>query len=147
MLLHICRVCMFLTALLLTRPLVAQESNEEQVMSMVKQLLDKAAKAGDVSLGDLIAKDALITDPGANLASGEEYVKQIQSGAFAIKEYKLREHKVSFFDDVAVVSLLSDMAVDAQGHSSPMSPYRFTMVVRKQSGKWQLIAAHGTPVR
>ena len=123
--------------------------DEAQVIALQKKF-QKASVDGDMpALSALLTDNATLIHGNGQVQTKAEYINSITSGKMKFTTYDLKDSKVIFFKDGAIVVGLADIALAAP-HDASASPHllhmRISSVwVRKLDG-WQLILSQDTPL-
>lgn len=136
---------LMLTGLLATLPGWAQ-SSDATAQELIK--LENAWTAAIVErdgtfLEQLYADEYLYTGSDGSVADKETDIAEIVSGRVKLESFKLEGMKVRVYGDVAVVTGLNTLK-GRYKRKDIGGPYRFTDVLVKRNGRWQVVASHAT---
>ncbi len=120
------------------------EANEEQTLIQIEQELVNALVKGDVSAnGKYLAEAHIFTAPDGTIMNKGQGIADLKSGDLKFKSSKLDNIKVQFYRSTAIVTYRTADAGNYKGNDLS-GQYRWTDVFVKQSGRWQIVAGHGT---
>ncbi|MBD2757794.1 nuclear transport factor 2 family protein [Spirosoma validum] len=113
----------------------------EQIQE-VEQRLRQAMLISDVAeLDALLADDLLAVGPDGQLVDKAADLAVHRSGTLHIKTMIPLETTIKLLPDVAIVFVLMNLQVAVQDQLIE-GRYRYTRVWSRQTGNWQIIAAH-----
>jgi ketosteroid isomerase-like protein len=125
--------------------------NKAQILVLQKKFQD-ASIAGDLpTLSALMADNATFIHGSGLVQTKAQYINSTTSGQMKLTAYELKESKVTFFKDGAIVVALTDVGLAPPRNAAPGTPPRLlhmrvsTVWLRKLDG-WQLILNQGTPL-
>lgn len=125
--------------------------NEAQVLALQKKFQQASMAADLAALSALMADNATFIHGSGVAQTKAEYINSITSGQMKLTTYELKESKVTFFKDGAIVVGLTDVGLAPPRNAAPGTPARLihmrvsTVWLRKLDG-WQLILNQGTPL-
>lgn len=125
--------------------------NEAQILALQKKFQQASMAADLPALSALMADNAMFIHGSGVAQTKAEYINSITSGQLKLTTYELKESKVTFFKDGAIVVGLTDVGLAPLHHAAPGTPPRLihmrvsTVWLRKLDG-WQLILNQGTPL-
>jgi ketosteroid isomerase-like protein len=125
--------------------------NKAQVIALQKKFQDASMAADMPMLSALMADDATFIHGSGFVQTKAQYINSITSGQMKLTTYDLKESKVTFFKDGAIVVGLTDVGLARSPTAAPGTPPRLlhmrisTVWLRKLDG-WQLILNQGTPL-
>jgi ketosteroid isomerase-like protein len=127
----------------------SKESVERQLIELERQLSDALVREDAAVLDRLWSNDLVFTFPNGKvsnkaqrLAGQKPAAQPSQSGS----ETSNDEVKVYLYGNTAVVTVLSTWRGKANNQENS-SQFQATHVWVKQEGRWQLVAAHVSPVK
>lgn len=127
------------------RQLREAEGTERQA----KEALDRWHEAltdGDVeAMRELLAEDAIITDPGGGLQDRDQLIGAFRSGVLKVRQLETSELEARGHGEVIVASYRVRIGATVQGQDVDGS-FRYTTVFAKRDGKWRVVASHGTVI-
>jgi ketosteroid isomerase-like protein len=124
---------------------------EAQVIALQKKFQVASMAADMPTLSALMADDATFIHGTGLVQTKAQFINSITSGELKLTRYELRQSKVTFFKDGAVVVGLTDIGLAPPHNAAPGTPPRLlhmrvsTVWLRKLDG-WQLILNQGTPL-
>lgn len=148
---------LFFAASLMAGPARAQTAapkgalNEGQVLALQKKFQAASMSADLPTLSALMADNAVFVHGSGVAQTKAQYIDSITSGQMKLTTYELKESKVIFFKDGAIVVGLTDVGLAPPRNAAPGTPPRLihmrvsTVWLRKLDG-WQLILNQGTPL-
>lgn len=125
--------------------------NEAQVLALQKKFQDASMAADLPTLSALMADNATFIHGSGAVQTKAEYINSITSGQMKLTTYELKESKVIFFKDGAIVVGLTDVGLAPARNAAPGAPPRLihmrvsTVWLRKLDG-WQIVLNQGTPL-
>lgn len=123
--------------------------NEAQIVALQKKF-QKASLDGDMpALSALLTDNATLIHGNGLVQTKAEYINSITSGKMKFSAYDLKESKVIFFKDGAIIVGAADIGF-APSHDATAAPHLLHMRIssvwlRKLDG-WQLIVSQDTPL-
>ena len=127
----------------------AQDMSTREVLACDESFFTALLAADHELLGTILADDFLIIDVlSGQVAPREELIGAISSGQLRFAEVArhAEERSVRLRDSAAVVAGRTRMVVCYQGDEVSVQS-RYTHVYARESGRWRLISAQGTPTR
>jgi len=127
------------------------ELNEAQVLALQKKFQEASMAADMPALSALMADNAVFIHGSGVVQTKAQYINSITSGQMKLTTYDLKDAKVTFFKDGAIVVGLTDIGLatphNAHAGASPRLIHMrvSTVWLRKLDG-WQLILNQGTPL-
>lgn len=120
-------------------------SQLEQIQEVEHRMLNAMLTSDVTEIDTLLADDLLATGPDGRLINKADDLAAVQSGLLQVNRMEPLESTVKLLSDSAIVYKLIDMQglIDNQPFDGL---YRFTRVWSNQSGNWQVIAAHISPL-
>lgn len=125
--------------------------NEAQILALQKKFQDASMAADLPALSALMADNAIFIHGSGVAQTKAEYINSLTSGRMKLTMYQLKDAKVTFFKDGAIVVGLTDVGLASPRHAAAAAPPRLihmrvsTVWLRKLDG-WQLILNQGTPL-
>jgi Domain of unknown function (DUF4440) len=124
---------------------------EAQVLALQRQFIDSGIVGNLPALSALVADNATFIHGSGLMQTKAQFIDSITSGEMNLTSYKVKESKVVFFKDGAVVLALVDVTLAPPRKAAPGTPPRMlhmrvsTVWLRKLDG-WQIILNQGTPL-
>ena len=120
-------------------------SQLEEIQQVEQRLLNAMLISDVIELDALLSDDLMVTGPDGQLVGKAEDLAAHRAGTVRIQAMVPQETRIKFVPDVVIVFALMDMwgfVLD-----KPFAGlYRYTRVWSKESGNWQIIVAHISPV-
>ncbi|HEX4002740.1 MAG TPA: nuclear transport factor 2 family protein [Candidatus Acidoferrales bacterium] len=122
--------------------------NQAEIIAL-QEKFQKASVAGDMpELSALMTDNATVIHGNGLVQTKAEYINSITSGKMKFTAYDLKDSKVIFFKDGAIVVGVADIVL-APSHGATAAPHPLRMQIssvwlRKLDG-WQLILSQDTP--
>lgn len=120
---------------------------EAQLVELERQLSEALAKEDAAVLNRLWSDDLVFTSPNGHMTNKTQRLAGQKPSAQSAQLANINDEvKVRVYGNTAVVTVLSTWKGKA-GTQEFSDQYQATHVWVKQRGKWQLVAAHVTPVK
>ncbi|MGC2333862.1 MAG: nuclear transport factor 2 family protein [Candidatus Acidiferrales bacterium] len=125
--------------------------DKAQILALQKKFQDASVAADLPALSALMADNATFIHGSGLVQSKAQYIDSITSGQMKLTTYELKESKVTFFKDGAIVVALTDVGLAPPRNAAPGTLSRLlhmrvsTVWLRKLDG-WQLVLNQGTPL-
>jgi len=120
---------------------------EAQLVELERQLSEALAKEDAAVLNRLWSDDLVFTSPNGHMTNKTQRLAGQKPSAPSAQLANINDEvKVRVYGNTAVVTVLSTWKGKA-GTQEFSDQYQATHVWVKQRGKWQLVAAHVTPVK
>ncbi|HTX16572.1 MAG TPA: nuclear transport factor 2 family protein [Candidatus Baltobacteraceae bacterium] len=124
---------------------------EAQVLALQRKFQAASVAADLPALSTLMADNATFIHGNGVVQTKAEYINALTSGQMKLTAYNLKESKVTFFKDGALVVAVTDVGLAPPRNGARGTPPRTlhlrvsTVWLRKLDG-WQLILNQGTPL-
>jgi ketosteroid isomerase-like protein len=116
---------------------------EQAVMRIERELLNAVLK-GDASANERYLADTFVfTGPDGTVENKAQAIADLKSGDLKLQSASLDGAKVQVYGDTAVVTYSSNDKGTYKGKDIS-GKTRWTDVFVKHSGRWQVVASHGT---
>ena len=120
---------------------------EAQLVELERQLSEALAKEDAAVLNRLWSDDLVFTSPNGHMTNKTQRLAGQKPSAQSAQLANINDEvKVRVYGNTAVVTVLSTWKGKA-GTQEFSDQYQATHVWVKQRGRWQLVAAHVTPVK
>jgi ketosteroid isomerase-like protein len=121
-------------------------STDAKELGRLEQVWNEAQLKGDAdALNRLWADDLVITVPNMPVMDKSESLDFVRSGKMKFQTYKTSDIRIRVYGDAAVVT--GQLERSRSGNRGEFEEdWRFTKVYVRQSGKWKVVAWHGSPV-
>jgi len=120
---------------------------EAQLVELERQLSEALAREDAAVLNRLWSDDLVFTAPNGHVTNKAQRLAGQKPSAQPAQLANINDEvKVRVYGNTAVVTVLSTWKGKA-GTREFSDPYQATHVWVKQKGRWQLVAAHVTPVK
>jgi len=120
---------------------------EAQLVELERQLSEALANEDAAVLNRLWSDDLVFTSPNGHMTNKTQRLAGQKPSAQSAQLANINDEvKVRVYGNTAVVTVLSTWKGKA-GTQEFSDQYQATHVWVKQRGKWQLVAAHVTPVK
>ena len=119
--------------------------DDPDVVRLEAELRAAQLEADVSALDRLISEDLLFTGPDGSLGTKAQDLAAHGSGVVRFREHlplELRIRRVGA--DVAVVALLTSLAVDVEGQPN-RGTFRYTRVWAREGGSWRVVGGHVAP--
>jgi len=125
--------------------------NAAQVLALQKKFQEASMAADMPALSALMADNAVFIHGSGVVQTKAQYINSITSGQMKLTTYDLKESKVTFFKDGAIIVGLTDVGLApphnaAAGASARLIHMRVSTVWLRKLDGWQLILNQGTPL-
>ena len=124
----------------------AAQSGVEATLTKMEHDATAALLKRDASFATIFADDAVFVGPDGMVQTKAQLVADVKSGTLVIESSEISDLKVRVFGESAVVTYVTsdkgkykDQDISGQ--------YRWTDVFAHRDGKWQIVAAQGTPIQ
>lgn len=108
---------------------------------------DEALVKADVAmLAKIYAEEAVLVDGDGVVTTTAEFLRQVKAGEYRVTDPVTSELSVRLSGKTAVVSSIWK-AVETDKDGTNTNIYRFTDTWVKTSGRWQVVASHGTKLK
>ena len=119
---------------------------EQEVMKIEQELLAALLK-GDASASErYLASNYVFTGPDGETMGKPRSVEDLKSGNLKLQAASLDDAKVQVYGSTAIVTYSSNDKGTYKGKDIS-GKTRWTDVFVKQSGKWTVVASHGSTVK
>jgi ketosteroid isomerase-like protein len=126
-------------------PSSKQGSVDQKILSIEQEMLDALLK-GDASASErYLADNYVFTGPDGMVQNKTQAIADMKSGDLKLQGATLDEAKVRVYGDTAVVTYGSKDKGTYKGKDISGNT-RWTDVLVKRSGRWQVVASHGSRV-
>lgn len=123
-----------------------RESADVKELGRLEQVWNDAQLSGDAdALGRLWADDLVVTVPNMPVMDKNESLAFVRSGAMKFKIYKTSDIRIRVYGNAAVVTGQLERTLTAN-RGEFEDDWRFTKVYVRRSGRWQVVAWHGSHV-
>jgi len=127
----------------------SKRSVEGQLIELERQLSEALVKEDAAVLDHLWSNDLVFTFPDGKVSNKTQRLagqKPAAQGSQSDSENSNDEVKVYLYGNTAVVTVLSTWS-GKENNKAYSSQFQATHVWAKQQGRWQLVAAHVSPVK
>jgi ketosteroid isomerase-like protein len=127
----------------------SKQSVEGQLIELERQLSDALVRVDSAVLDRLWSNDLVFTFPDGKVSNKAQRLAGQKPAAPSFKsesEATNNEVKVYLYGNTAVVTVLSTWR-GKENNQAYSSQFQATHVWVKQEGRWQLVAAHVSPVK
>ena len=115
-------------------------------LTRLERVWNEAQLNGDTDVLDrLWADDLVITVPNMPLMDKTESLESVRSAKMKFRTYKTSDIKIHVYHDAAVVTGQLERTRNTR-QDGLEDDWRFTKVYVRRSGKWLVVAWHGSPV-
>jgi len=130
-----------------TRPAATKGALDEAQVIALQKRFQKASVAADLpALSALMTDNATVIHGNGLVQTKAEYINSITSGKMKFTSYELKNAKVVFFKDGAVLVGVADLGL-ASSHGAPHKLHlRVSSVWLRKLDGWQLILSQDTPL-
>jgi ketosteroid isomerase-like protein len=121
-------------------------SVDTKELSRLEKVWNEAQLNGDAdALNRLWSEDLVATVPNMPVMDKSEALALVRSGKMKFQSYKTSDIRIRVYGDAAVVT--GQLERSRSGNRGEFEEdWRFTKVYVRQSGKWKVVAWHGSPV-
>ena len=122
------------------------QDTEAMLMKMERDAATAIMKRDLAGFGAIFADDAIFTGPDGAIQTKAQLLADLKSGTLTIQSTEISDLKVRVFGESAVASY----ATTDKGKYKDRDisgRYRWTDVFLHRGGKWQIVAAQGTPIQ
>ena len=124
----------------------AAQDVEATLMKMERAAAAALIKRDLAGFGGIFADDAVVVGPDGAVQTKAQLLADVKSGALVIQSTDISEMKVRVFGESAVATYMTtDKGKYKERDIS--GKYRWTDVFVNRGGKWQIVAAQGTPIQ
>ena len=124
----------------------AGQDVEATLMKMERAAAAALIKRDLAGFGGIFADDAVVVGPDGAVQTKAQLLADVKSGALVIQSTDISEMKVRVFGESAVATYMTtDKGKYKERDIS--GKYRWTDVFVNRGGKWQIVAAQGTPIQ
>jgi ketosteroid isomerase-like protein len=128
-----------------TRKTDTKGNGEEQTLTRIEQEMLDAMLKGDASANEKYMADSVVlTAPDGDVLDKARLVGDIKSGKLKMQSSTISDMQIRVLGDTAVATYITTDK-GTYGTQDISGRFRWTDVFKKQGGKWQLIAGHGSP--
>ena len=99
----------------------------------------------DPAFGNIFAEDAVFVGPDGAVQTKAQLLADVKSGALVIQSSDITDMKVRVFGESAIATYMTTDKGNYKGQDIS-GQYRWTDVFVHRGGKWQIVAAQGTPI-
>jgi ketosteroid isomerase-like protein len=103
-------------------------------------------KADLPTLEKLYAEDAITVDPEGVVTGKTEFLRMVRTGEYKASDTSTIELSVQMFGKTAVATCVWKATETLNGKATT-GTYRYTDTWLKRSGRWQVVASHGTTIK
>jgi len=121
----------------------ASGATEEAVMRIERELLDAVLKGNSGANERYLADTYVFTGPDGSIENKAQAIADLKSGDLKLQSASLDDAKVQVYGDTAVVTYSSNDKGTYKGKDIS-GKTRWTDVLVKHNGRWQVVASHGT---
>lgn len=135
---------LLVVAMLIAAPVfVFGQSTEEQAVQKTLNEVAAALSRGDANALDPIYADGYtLVSPQGVISNKAQRLAAIKSGEAKVESFTYGDTKIRIYGNAAVVN--TNVTIKAAGQT--VGPYPTTLTMVKNGGRWQIVAAQGTPV-
>jgi ketosteroid isomerase-like protein len=124
----------------------ARESADVKELGRLEKVWNDAHLSGNAdALERLWADDLVVTVPNMPVMDKTESLAFVRSGKMKFQVYKTSDLRIRVYGDAAVVTGQLERTRSAN-RGEFEDDWRFTKVYVRRSGRWQVVAWHGSPV-
>jgi len=122
------------------------QGTEATLMKMERDAAAALVKGDLAGFGGIFAEDATLTGPDGAVQTKAQLLADLKSGALAIQSSEISDLKVRAFGESAIATY---MTTDKGKYKDRdiSGRYRWTDIFVHRGGKWQIVAAQGTPIQ
>jgi ketosteroid isomerase-like protein len=115
-------------------------------LGRLEKVWNEAQLNGDAdALNRLWSEDLVVTVPNMPVMDKSEALDLVRSGKMKFQSYRTSDIRIRVYGDAAVVT--GQLERSRSGNRGEFEEdWRFTKVYVRQSGKWKVVAWHGSPV-
>lgn len=103
-------------------------------------------KADMPALDKIYAEEAITVDPEGVVTGKAEFLKMVRTGEYKASDTSTSEVQVQLFGKTAVATSVWKGTETLNGKTTT-GIYRYTDTWLKRSGRWQIVASHGTAIK
>jgi uncharacterized protein (TIGR02246 family) len=122
------------------------QDTEAVLMKLEQDAAAALAKKDVAGFGSVFAEDAVLTGPDGAVQTKAQLLGDIKSGALVIESSVISDMKVRVLGESAVVTYTTTDKGKYKGRDIS-GRYRWTDTFVRRGGKWQIVAAQGTPIQ
>jgi ketosteroid isomerase-like protein len=100
----------------------------------------------DPAFGSIFAEDAAFVGPDGAVQTKAQLLADVKSGTLVIQSSEISDMKVRVFGESAIATYMTTDKGNYKGQDIS-GQYRWTDVFVHRGGKWQIVAAQGTPIQ
>lgn len=120
---------------------------DPEIVALEARLRLAQLRADVDELDRLIAEELLFAGPDGRLASKAQDLEAHRSGLMRFRTHRPRELRIRAIGaDVAVASLLTDLAVEVAGRTMA-GTYRYTRIWQRDQAGWRVVAGQAAEVQ
>ena len=119
----------------------ANSSPEQIIRQLEADLAQAMVKRDFATIDRITATDWMLTDADGELQTKADADADLKSGNLTIQSYKINELKVRIYGDTAIVHGL-ETEKSKYKREDLSGQYRFTDLLIKRDGRWQIVATH-----
>ena len=123
----------------------SQKSVEQEILKLENDWSTAWQKKDATFLQKLFADEYLSTDQDGNTFTKSQELANLALAGTATTSFALSDMKVHVYGDVALVTGRNTIKATYKGNDTS-GAYRFTDVIVKRDGRWQVVATHGSMV-
>jgi ketosteroid isomerase-like protein len=130
----------------MTQPLGNPARDKRELAQLVKDLNDAVVKADVAFLGRVLHEDYAHHRPRGTVENRAQYLENRKARRVDFESLVADEIKVRVYGDTAVVTGRST-AKGKDQHGKMDEQRRWSRVLVRRDGRWQLVHFHGTPIQ
>lgn len=143
-----CFLAVWILAIAVSQKLATStpESADVKELGRLEKVWNDAQLSGNAdALERLWADDLVVTVPNMPVMDKSESLEFVRSGKMKFQIYKTSDIRIRVYGDAAVVTGQLERTRSAN-RGEFEDDWRFTKVYVRRSGRWQVVAWHGSPV-
>jgi ketosteroid isomerase-like protein len=118
---------------------------EQTVMGVTQATCDAFRNHDVAALERLLSKDFTLIGSDASVQPRSQAFDEVRAGDPAYDEFRNHDMTARVYGDVAVVQGITSLAGQSGGHAFALD-VRFTDVLVKRDGRWQIVTSHATRI-
>ena len=122
------------------------QDTEAVLMKMERDAAAALVKRDLASFGSVLSEDAVFTGPDGAVQTKAQLLGDLKSGTLVIESSEISDMKVRVFGEAAVATYTTTDKGKYKGRDMS-GRYRWTDTFVRRAGKWQIVAAQGTPIQ